>query len=153
MLSFVVTAQQQPQPQQQNNHNCCWILSQPNNYHNPNNKTTITVFGQRQSNRWEPPPTGTQNYMIEQKQSKTQKTKVISQYEETPKQFLNPTPTPKLANQVPTNSKMTQKLSQNQKLQWKTTQNTKVVQLHKQTQNLYLYPTLTPEITDKGPKK
>ena len=30
--------------------------------------------------------------MIEQKESKTQKIKVISLYEETPKQFLNPTP-------------------------------------------------------------
>ena len=32
------------------------ILSQPNNNHNPNNKTTITVVGLRQSNCWEPPP-------------------------------------------------------------------------------------------------
>ena len=29
------------------------ILSQPNNNHNPNNKTTITVVGLRLSNRWE----------------------------------------------------------------------------------------------------
>ena len=29
------------------------ILSQPNNNHIPNNKTTITVVGFRQSNRWE----------------------------------------------------------------------------------------------------
>ena len=38
-----------------------WLkfLSQPNNNHNPNNKTTITVVGLRQSNRWEPPPTTT----------------------------------------------------------------------------------------------
>ena len=48
------------------------ILSQPNNNHNPNNKTTITVVGLRLSNRWEhhpppPPPPQTQNYMIEQK--------------------------------------------------------------------------------------
>jgi len=52
------------------------LLSQPNNNHNPNNKTTITVVGLRLSNRWEPPPTTyhlpttttqTQNYMIEQK--------------------------------------------------------------------------------------
>ena len=35
------------------------ILSQPNNNHNPNNKTTITVVELRQSNHWEPP--GTQN--------------------------------------------------------------------------------------------
>ena len=51
------------------------FLSQPNNNHNPNNKTTITVVGLRLSNRWEhhhhhpppPPPPQTQNYMIEQK--------------------------------------------------------------------------------------
>ena len=35
---IIVTAQQQPQPQQYN-------------------KTTITVVGLRQKNRWEPPPT------------------------------------------------------------------------------------------------
>ena len=61
-------------------------LSQPNNNHNPNNKTTITVVGLRLSNRWEPPPTTTtqtQNYMIEQKWRKTEKTKAISLYEET----------------------------------------------------------------------
>ena len=37
----------------------CWIvdlLSKPNNNHNPNNKTTITVVGLRLSNHWEPPP-------------------------------------------------------------------------------------------------
>ena len=45
------------------------LLSQPNNNHNPNNKTTITTVGLRQSNHWEhpPPPPQTQNYMIEQK--------------------------------------------------------------------------------------
>ena len=43
------------------------ILSQPNNNHNLNNKTTITVVGLKQSKRWEyHPPPGTQNYMIEQ---------------------------------------------------------------------------------------
>ena len=70
------------------------LLSQPNNNHNPNNKTTITVVGLRQSNRWEHHlPTTTTHHRnsklhdrveIEQ----TQKTKVISLYEETPKQFL-----------------------------------------------------------------
>ena len=42
------------------------LLSQPNNNHNPNNKTTISVVGLRQSNCWEhynPPTTQTQNYM------------------------------------------------------------------------------------------
>ena len=45
------------------------ILSQPNNNHNPNNKTTITLVGLKLSNRWKhhpPPPPQTQNYMIEQ---------------------------------------------------------------------------------------
>ena len=37
------------------------LLSQPNNNHNPNNKTTITVVGMRLSNRWEPPPPTTTN--------------------------------------------------------------------------------------------
>ena len=48
-----------------------FLLSQPNNNHNPNNKTTITVVGLRLSNLWEyhdpPTSTQTQNYMIEQK--------------------------------------------------------------------------------------
>ena len=35
-------------------------MSQPNNNHNPNNKTTKTVVRLRLSNRWEPPtPTAT----------------------------------------------------------------------------------------------
>ena len=38
------------------------------------------------------------NSTFHQLSSKTQKTKIISLYEETPKQFLNPTPTPKIAN-------------------------------------------------------
>ena len=37
------------------------LLSQPNNNHNPTNKTTITVVGLGQSNRWEPPPPHTTN--------------------------------------------------------------------------------------------
>ena len=71
--------------------------------HNPNNKTTKTVVGLRLSNPWEPPPptTQTENYMIEQMYSNTLKTKVISLYEETRKQFLNPTPTPKIAHLGP----------------------------------------------------
>ena len=32
------------------------LLSQPDNNHNPNNKTTITVVELRLGNRWEPPP-------------------------------------------------------------------------------------------------
>ena len=37
-------------------------LSQPNNNHKPNNKTTITVVGSRLSNRWEPPPPTTTHH-------------------------------------------------------------------------------------------
>ena len=36
--------------------------------------------------------------MIEQQYSKTQKTKIIGLYEESSKQFLNPTLTPKIAH-------------------------------------------------------
>ena len=43
----------------------------------PTIKTTKTVVGLRLSNRWEPPTKGTQNYMIEQKESKTQKKKLL----------------------------------------------------------------------------
>ena len=43
--------------------------------------------------------------MIEQKQSKTLKTKVNSLYEETPKQFLSPTQAPKVAHQGPKKAK------------------------------------------------
>ena len=35
------------------------LLSQPNKNHNPNNKTTITVVGLRQSNHWQHHPTPT----------------------------------------------------------------------------------------------
>jgi len=40
-----------------------FLLSQSNNNHKPNNKTTITVIELRQSNRWEypPPPPPTTN--------------------------------------------------------------------------------------------
>ena len=74
------------------------ILSQPNNNHNHKTKTAITVVGLRQNNRLEPPPTQTKNYKIEQNLSKTQKTKVISLYKETQKQFLKSMPTLKMAH-------------------------------------------------------
>ena len=48
-----------------------------------------------------PPPTHppqTQNDMIETKESNILKTKVVSLYKKTPKRFLNPTPTPKIAH-------------------------------------------------------
>ena len=63
----------------------------------------------------EPPPT--QNYMIEQNSENN----AISLYEETPKQFLNRTPTPKIALQGPKKSKMTPKLSQNRMSEFKVT--------------------------------
>ena len=43
----------------------------------------------------------------------------LTVYEETQKQFLNPTPTPKIAHQGPKKSKMTQKSSQYQKSEFK----------------------------------
>ena len=91
--------------------------------------------------------------MIEQKQSNTLKTKVISLHKETPKQFLNPTPTPKIAHQGPKNSKITPKLSQNQMSELKETQKMKVVQLHEQTLKQCLNPSPTPKIACQGPKK
>ena len=39
--------------------------------------------------------------------------KVVQLHEETPKQFLNPTPTPKIAHLGPKKSKMTPKLGVN----------------------------------------
>ena len=56
--------------------------------------------------------------MIEQKQSNILK-KGLFLYEETPKQFLNPTPFPKLAHQGTKKLEMTPKLSQNQNLELK----------------------------------
>ena len=54
------------------NLHCFILLSQPNNNHSPNNKTTKTVVGLRLSNHWEPlpthqPPIQTQNYMTDRK--------------------------------------------------------------------------------------
>ena len=57
--------------------------------------------------------------MIEQKYSNTLKTKVPSLYEETPKQFLNLTLTPKIAHRGPKKLKMTQKSSKNPKSELK----------------------------------
>ena len=96
-------------------------MSQPSSKnHNPNNKITKTVVGLRQIIAGNHPPQQTKNHMIEQKESNTLK-KFISLYEETPKQFLNPAPTPNIANESPKKSKLTPKLSQNQKLELKKT--------------------------------
>ena len=42
----------------------------------------------------------------------TQKMKVVQLHEQTPKQFLNPSPTPKIVHQGPKKSKMSPKLGQ-----------------------------------------
>ena len=80
--------------------------------------------------------------MIKQKYSNILKTKVLSLYEKTPKQFLNPTPTPKIAHWGPKKLKMTPKSSQNQKLEFKELQKIKVVQLHEYTPKQFLNPNL-----------
>ena len=93
------------------------------------------------------------NYLIEQKQNNTLKTKVLSLYEETPKQFLNPTLTPKMAHQGPKKLKMTPKSSQNPKLELKELQKIKVAQLHEQTPKQFFNCTQTPKIAHQGPQK
>ena len=81
-------------------------MSQPNNNHNPNNKTIITVVGLRKSYRWEHhhTPTNTHHHTNSKLHDRTEKErnskeKVISLYEET--------------------QKLTPKLSQNQKSELK----------------------------------
>ena len=83
----------------------------------PTTTTTKTVVGLRESNGLKPPPTtttptnlptGTPNYMIEEIKRNSLKTKIIIQYEETPKQFLNPIPTPKIAYKGPKSQKQPQ---------------------------------------------
>ena len=80
--------------------------------------------------------------------------KVVQLHEQTPKQFLNPSPTPKIARQgQKKRSKMTPKLSQNQMSESRVTQKNKVVQLHEQTQKQCLDPSPTPKNSPLGPKK
>ena len=73
----------------------------------------------------------------------TQKMKVVKLHEQTLKQCMNPSPTPKIAPQGPKKSKMTPKLSQNQTSELKETKKMKVVKLHEQTpkqlSNLLIY--------------
>ena len=57
--------------------------------------------------------------MIEQKSSKTQKTKVISLYEETPKQFFNPYPDPKNSQLGPKKVKNDHKIKSKSKIELK----------------------------------
>ena len=56
--------------------------------------------------------------------------KVIQLHNQTPKQFLNPTPTPKIAHWGPKKSKMTPILSPNKMSELEETKKMKVVQLH-----------------------
>ena len=56
-----------------------------------------------------------------------QKMIVVQLHEQTPKQWSNPTPTPKPANQGPKKTKMTQKLSQIKMSEFKESQKMKVV--------------------------
>ena len=76
------------------------ILSHPCDPPTPKFKTTLTVVGLRLINRWEPPPTHHRNSKQQDRAEieNNLKTKVISLYKETKKQFLNPTPTPKIAH-------------------------------------------------------
>ena len=78
-------------------------MLKPNNNHNPNNKTTITLVGLRLIAGNHLPPTYLPTHHTNSKlhnraeiEQNSEKKGVIL-YEETPKQFLNPTPTPKIA--------------------------------------------------------
>ena len=79
--------------------------------------------------------------------------KIEQIYEQTPKQFLDPTQTTKTAHQGPKKSKVTPKLSQNQMSELKETYEMKVVQLHEQTPKELSKPTPTPKPPHQGPKK
>ena len=83
----------------------------------------------------------------------TKKMKVTQLHEQNPKQFLNPTPTPKLAHQGPKKSKMIQKLSQIQMSELKEIKKMKVVQLHEQSPKQLSNPIPTPNPAHQGPKK
>ena len=68
------------------------LLSQPNNNHNPNNKTTITVVGLRLSNHWEhPPPTHHDRAEIEQNSENKSCYSILRD----PKTVFEPYPNPK----------------------------------------------------------
>ena len=62
----------------------------------------------------------------------SQKMKVVQVNEWTPKQFLNPILSPKIAHQEPKKSKTNQKLSQNQLPELKKTKKIKDVALYEQ---------------------
>ena len=79
--------------------------------------------------------------------------KVVQLDEWTPKQFLNPTSTPKIAHWGPKMSKMTQKLSQNHLSELKIAQKMKVVQLHEDISKQLWNHTPSPKIAHEGPQK
>ena len=82
----------------------------------------------------------------------TQKNEVVQLHEQTLKQCLDPSPTPKIARQGPKKSKMTPKLSQNQMSELKETKKMKVVQLHDQTQKQLGNTITTPKLACQGPE-
>ena len=56
--------------------------------------------------------------------------KVVQLHEQNPKQFLNPSPTPRKAYYGPKKSKMTPKLSQNKISEFKETKKMKIIALY-----------------------
>ena len=79
--------------------------------------------------------------------------KMVQLHEQTPKQYLNSIPTPKIAHLGPKKSKITPELSQNQKSELKKTQKIKGVRLQEQNPKQVLNPTPTPKIAHKDTKK
>ena len=98
-----------------------FILSQSNNNHNLNNKTTKTVVGLRLSNRWEPPPPPTTNSKLHDRAEIEQNSEYKSYLSiwRDPKTVFEPYPDPKNCPLGPQKVKMTPKLSQNQKWELK----------------------------------
>ena len=76
--------------------------------------------------------------------------KVVQLYMQTPKQLLNPNPTPKIPHSSPKKSESTPKLSQIQMSELKKSQKMKVVQLYEQTTKQFSNPTQPPK-RQKGP--
>ena len=79
--------------------------------------------------------------------------KVVQLHEQNPKQFLNPSQTPKIAHQDPEKSKIIPELSTNQMSELKDTQKMNVVQLHEQNPKQLLIPSPTPKPAHQDPEK
>ena len=109
------------------------ILSQPNNNHDPNNKTTITIVGLRQSNHREHhhhhhPPTTTNSKLHDRAEiEQNSENKSYQSIWGDTKTVFKSYPNPKIAHWGPKKPKMTPKLSQNQKSELKETKQIKVV--------------------------